>query len=257
MIANRHITEENIISFIYRTLNDADRETIEGHLAECSLCRAKITQHELIQRHIDQELKANLNDQNLPKNMSFNVIAPRLKRRSLQRILPSLSNAAPMATAALGLLLAFLGVWQLVSDGAFAITTASSPNAAFPALACFFFMFVSMDQFDRSFSIRPRFVVTIILAFILWLGTFFIGLLNIIAIRDLTIFAYINSGGSPEGASVVTILTIIIAAMVFIGITIGGAEYHYKNIGHPTSWKLFSWTLIIQLFILVLPYLVL
>jgi len=114
-----------------------------------------------------------------------------------------------------------------------------------------------MDQFGRSFSIRPRFVIAAVLAFILWLGTFFIGLLNIIVVRDLTIAAYIFNGGSPEGASVVTIIAVLIAAMVCIGVVIGGAEYHYKNIGHPGSWKLFSWTIFIQLFIMILPYLVL
>jgi hypothetical protein len=257
MILNLHVTEENIQGYIYRSLNDADRETIEGHLSECPICRANIDQHQVIQRKIDQDLKASLNNRVPPRGMTFQAIAPRLEQNGLRRFLPSLSNAAPMATAGLGLILAIFGLWQAVGANSFSLTHVSTPNGAFPALACFFFMFVSMDQFDRSFSIRPRFVITVILALILWLGTFFIGLLNIIAVRDLTIAAYIFNGGSSEGASVVTILTVIIAAMFWIGTTIGGAEYHYKNIGHPTSWKLFSWTLIIQLFILVLPYLVL
>jgi hypothetical protein len=78
--------------------------------------------------------------------------------------------------------------------------------------------------------------------------------MNILVITDLVIVGYLAIGGSPEGASVVAILAVLLAAIVFIGIIIGGAEYHYKNIGQPNSWKLFSWTIFIQLFIMVLPY---
>ncbi len=37
-----------------------------------------------------------------------------------------------------------------------------------------------------------------------------------------------------------------------IAVLIGGAEYHYKHLGQPQSWKVFSWTLALELSILVL-----
>ena len=121
-------------------------------------------------------------------------------------------------------------------------------------MACFFLMFVSIDQFDRSYSIRPRFILAVILAVILWLGTLIIGILNLFVIIDLVVAGFLALGGSRASATFVAILTVFLFTLVYIGVVIGGAEYHYKNIGQPRSWKLFIWTLTIQLFIMVLPF---
>jgi hypothetical protein len=256
MNMNKHINKDQIISYIHRTLSDAEREVLDKHLTTCQGCRARFSSHEVQQRRIENEFKAEINGVSPHMEMTFSQVAPRLHRASFIHLWPRLTSAIPLSTAIVGLSMAFYGVWQTLGSD-FTLRAIPSPSGTFPALACFFMMFVSMDQFDRSFTIRPRFIISAILSFILWLGTFFIGLLNIIVIRDLTIAAYISTGGSPEGASVVTILTVLIAAMVYIGVVIGGAEYHYKHIGQPSSWKLFSWTIVIQLLIMVLPYLVL
>jgi hypothetical protein len=44
----------------------------------------------------------------------------------------------------------------------------------------------------------------------------------------------------------------MILAVAWIGVAIGGAEYHYKRVGQPSSWKLFSRTLAVEISILVL-----
>jgi len=251
-----HLNDRQITSYILRTLSDAEREVLDKHISTCEVCRAKLSSHEVRQRRMENELRAGINGFSPRPGMSFAQIAPRLQRVRFHHLWPRLTSAIPLSTAMIGLSLAIFGVWQTLGTD-FAIRDIPSPSGTFPSLACFFMMFVSMDQFDRSFSLRPRFIISALLSFILWLGTFFIGLLNIIVIRDLTIAGYIATGGSPEGASVVTILAVLIAAMVYIGVVIGGAEFHYKHIGHPSSWKLFTWTIVIQLLIMVLPYLVL
>jgi hypothetical protein len=64
-------------------------------------------------------------------------------------------------------------------------------------------------------------------------------------------------GGRAAEAGPVAILAVMGAVLLYIGVVIGGADYHYRNIGQPGSWKLFSITLLGQLFILILPYLML
>jgi hypothetical protein len=253
MNLNHHIKDEQILGFIYRTLSDADRETINRHLANCQVCRTRVSQYEVQQRQISNGLKTEINRASLPSGLAFSVIAPQLDGRRKLRFWSTLSSATPLVMAVTGLFLAAFGLWQTL-DGWTSITRIPTPTGTFSVLACFTFMFVSMDQFDRSFSIKPRFILTVLLVLILWFGSFIIGLLNIIVITDLVIAGFLAIGGSPEGASVVAIIAVILAAMVYIGIIIGGAEYHYKNIGQPGSWKLFSWTLILQLLIMVLPY---
>lgn len=254
MKLNHHINDEQqVLGYIYRTLNDAEREMMDQHLVKCPICRSRMNQHETQKRQIRNGLKAEINGMKIPSELSFSVISPRLQKRHAHRIWSQLATVAPLAIALFGLFLSAVSLWQNL-ENLTSITSIQTPTGTFSVLACFTFMFVSMEQFDRSFSLRPRFILTVLLAILLWLGTFFIGLMNILVITDLVIAGYLGFGGSPEGASVVAILAVLIAAMVYIGIIIGGAEYHYKNIGQPNSWKLFSWTIFIQLFIMVLPY---
>jgi hypothetical protein len=82
-----------------------------------------------------------------------------------------------------------------------------------------------------------------------------LGLLNLIVIRDLAILTVVALGGSSKDATPIAIIAVMIGVMFYIGIIIGGGEYHYRNLGQPSSWKLFSIVLLGQLFLLVLPYL--
>jgi predicted anti-sigma-YlaC factor YlaD len=253
MKPNHHLNDQQILGYLYRTLSDADRETMDHHLVNCPVCRDRINQAEIQGRQITNELKAEINGATIPDRLSFSAIASKLGERRTRRFWSGLSSSIPLATAVIGLLLAFFGLWQTLGDWT-SITILPKLSGAYPALACFFFMFVSMGQFDRAFSIRPRFILTVILAALLWLGTFIIGFLNLLVVVDLVVTGYLVVGGDADNATVIGILAAMIAAMAYIGVVIGGAEYHYKNIGQPASWKLFTWTLIIQLFIMVLPY---
>jgi len=256
MNANNHLNDEQLIGYIFQTLDDAQRETFDRHLHECPDCRVKISATEQRQHQIENDLKAEINGKSPPAGMSFAQIAPNLNRH--RNLWQHFTASAPLAAAALGLVLTLIGVWQtLIESYPIQLHQRTQFSGSLPTLACFFFMFVSMDQFDRSFSIRPRFIVSVILSIILWLGNFLLGLLNIIVIRDLTLAAYIFSGGSPEGARVFAILAVFLAAIVLIGVIIGGAEFHFRHLGHPSSWKLFIWTIVIQLLVLVLPYFIL
>lgn len=256
MNPKNHLNHENMISYVENMLSGAQREVFDRHLTDCPLCRARITEYKAHHRQIQNELKAEINSVSPPAEISFAQISPRVKRR--HNVWQRLSVTTPLIAASLGLVLTLIGVWQnLLGAFPFRIDPGKPFSAHLPALACFFFMFVSMDQYDRSVSIRPRFILAILLSVILWLGSSMLGLLNIIVVRDLTLAAYIFTGGSPEGASIIAILTVIVAAMVIIGVIIGGAEYHYKHLGQPSSWKLFVWTIAIQLLIMVLPYIIL
>lgn len=57
-------------------------------------------------------------------------------------------------------------------------------------------------------------------------------------------------------AGPIAVIAIFPGAILYIGFLIGGVEYHFKNIGLPSLWKLFSTTLLGQFFILILPHLI-
>ena len=251
---NSHLDQESLTGYIYRTLDDAERESIDEHLLHCPTCRGRLAEGERRQRQISNELSAAVNIAAIPKQMSFAKIAPRLRPRRILRIpWRGLAFSPSLAFTLIGLTLALAGLWQVIGHG----TAATTPHiGAFPPLACFFFMLASVEEYDKAaFSVRPRFVVIVLATVILWLGTAIIGVFNILVLRDLAIAAAVALGGGAAEA-----LPAVMMAMYFGGVTlyilavIGGAEYHLKNMGQPRSWKLFSITLLGQLFILILPY---
>ena len=245
---NQHISRELLVGYVYRTLSDVEHETIDDHLVNCSTCRAKLTYHETRQRQIDYNLQADIEAISVPPEMSFKAIAPRLRRRPLPQFWPQLVSITPVATAVTGLALALYGLWQ-----ALAPLPTPTPPSSLPMLACFCFVLAAVGQFDHKYNIQPRFILSAVLAFVLWVGTAVIGLQNIVIIRNLSIIGFAGIGNGVM-TSALTMFVVLIAAIVYIFVVIGGAEYHYRRIGEAGSWKLFSLTILAELFILSLPY---
>jgi hypothetical protein len=250
----KHLTSETLTGYIYRTLDDAHRETLDAHLLDCPTCRANLAEQEMLQRQVSNELGAILKFAAPSPQMNFAAIAPELQNRHVrQNVWLDRVVIVPTTLAMTGLVFALFGLWHAISARAF--TSPEQPLGAFPSLAGFFLTLASVEQFDHSLSIRPRKAIAWIIAVILWLGSAFIGLLDLLVIRDLAIMAVIAMDGPNATAGPIAIMAVLVGAMLYVGFVIGGAEYHYKNIGQPGSWKLFSSTLLCQLFILVLPYL--
>jgi hypothetical protein len=252
MNANQHIPNDRLVGYLYHTITDAERETIDAHLTDCTHCQDALRKHrERIQR-VNQEIRLAIDGVNPPARMQFERIAPNLQRRGLRFNLPALLDTLPLGASLAGFFLALAGLWQVGFSISF--TQTSRTSSAFPALACFCLMFVSMDQFERSYSLRPRFIISAFLAVLLWLSTAVLGFLNLVSIRDIALIALTDAGLNPQEISFLTILAVMTGAMGFIALVIGGAEFHYKRIGHPSSWKVFIWTIAIQLLVLITPY---
>jgi len=251
----KHVTPDGLTGYIYRTLDDGRREVIDAHLVECPTCRASLAKQEIRQRQVSNELGALLKFATPSPQMNFAAIAPRLQNQHIrQNIWLDKAIVVPTTLALAGLVFAVFGLRHAI--GAQAFTSPAQPLGAFPPLACFFLTLASVEQFDRSHSLWSRRAITWAVALILWLGSAFIGLLDLIVLRDLASMAVIAVDGRNATAGPIAIMTVLLGAMLYIGFVIGGAEYHYKNIGLPGSWKLFSITLLGQLFILILPYLI-
>lgn len=252
MNANHHIPNDVLIAYLYHTLTDAARETIDAHLQTCSECRARLGSHQEHYQRVGREINLTLDQATPPIGMQFERILPRLQHRSARGTFPALLDSLPIGVSMAGLALALVGLWKILPT--FSFTQPSQVSSAFPTLACFCLMFVSMDQFDRSYNLRPRYIISALLAVLLWIGTAVLGFLNLVAVRDIALIALTDLGSSPQEAGFLTILAVLIAALGFIAVVIGGAEYHRQRIGHPSSWKTFIWTIAIQLLVLLVPY---
>jgi hypothetical protein len=104
-----------------------------------------------------------------------------------------------------------------------------------------------------------------VLTFVLWLLTIALGFLVLSAVQDTVdklligyIFNEIDNQrlGSARGGgmrSIVNYATISICVLVWIiGIVIAGMEYHFKRIGQRNSYRVFAWTIGIEVAILII-----
>lgn len=252
---NQHLTEEQFIGYVYRTLTDAQRETIEDHLVNCQQCLARLTHHRLRQRQIDHHLRAEVEAAYPSPRMTFAAITPRLKRQNLfARLQQPLVSGAPATVAVAGLVMALVSLGQtlgLLSAGA--IPTSVGP---LPALACFCFAFSLWGQFERRYAVPPRFFLTAGLAFVVWVGTAIVGLQNIVVIRELFIWGFVQAGGAHRSSLSWSVVVVLLAAILYIAAVLGGGEYHYRHLGQRRSWVLFAWTIAAQWLILLLGYLI-
>jgi hypothetical protein len=260
---NRHLTEEQLVSYIQRTLTDAQRESLDRHLATCGDCRARLTAHEAQERRLRHDLSAALKEVAPSEKMTFAALRPRLahvhRNARAQRSWNWLLSGATAATALAGLALALAGLIQNVNW-----TTASlkTPNASLPAAAGFLFMVPVLSQFGSRPSLRTRKVWTALLTFVLWAGTAIVGLYELLLIRELSYRCYMRFwSGARYGRDYgrawgIGVWSVFLLAMVWIAAFIGGAEYHYKHVGQRDSWKWFGWTIAVELLILALPLLI-
>jgi len=107
-----------------------------------------------------------------------------------------------------------------------------------------------------------------VLSIALWLATVGLGFLTITTVQeaaDAQVVRYTfekiedQEMGVPTGSGlrrIVNYATIAIGVLVWIGaVVIGGMEYHFKRIGKRNSYRVFAWTIGIELALLGLSLL--
>ena len=77
---SNHLTDEQLINYAYRTLSDTQREMTDFHLTRCPQCRARLAEHETLQRRIRYSIMDRHRQTSPSAQMTFAAIAPRLKR---------------------------------------------------------------------------------------------------------------------------------------------------------------------------------
>jgi anti-sigma factor RsiW len=114
---NSHLSDEQLIGYSHATLTDAEREAMDSHLADCPDCRARLDEHEGLQRHIRHNLLADLRTARPPAGLTFSAIAPRLKRpKSLARLWPRSGQLVPNAMALTALAGSFVMILPTADD---------------------------------------------------------------------------------------------------------------------------------------------
>jgi hypothetical protein len=102
---------------------------------------------------------------------------------------------------------------------------------------------------------KAKQIATSAIAVVLWLVTAILGLEAIYLVKELFYLIYVSFGGSVAQAELFAPVLIFFLALGYLFFIIGTTEYHRKRVGRPESWRLFGWTLAVELSLLVLYYL--
>ena len=97
---NAHLTDQQLNGYIHQTLNDAQRETLDAHLASCPTCRACLSEVNVLQQRLHGELAAELKAATVPLSLTFEAIAPQLKQRRFLVFRRLVIRMTAVATAA-------------------------------------------------------------------------------------------------------------------------------------------------------------
>ncbi len=95
-----------------------------------------------------------------------------------------------------------------------------------------------------------------LLAILLWIATCALGLLELYLLQEMVLRVYVRFGSDYYSGVNIRNVVVLILALLYIAFAIGTGEYHYRRFGQRSSWRLFGWTIAVQLAILVLCYFV-
>ena len=112
----RHLTDSELVDYIYRALTDDQRAEMDRHLAACADCRAQLAEHETVERRVRYSVLARRNGPVPAARLTYAAIAPRVKRPTqIARFgfwLNHFFSGALVAAALLALVILLIGLFN-------------------------------------------------------------------------------------------------------------------------------------------------
>ena len=99
-----------------------------------------------------------------------------------------------------------------------------------------------------------RRIVGTVLAILLWVVAFVLGLNSIYLLLQIFYLVYGALGGSLAAAENFAPILLFLLGVGFLVFIIATSEFHRKNVGTRQSWRLFTWTIAIEISIILLYY---
>jgi hypothetical protein len=93
-----------------------------------------------------------------------------------------------------------------------------------------------------------------VLALILWIVTAAVGLWEIVVVRQMLLRVYGRFGSDYWVGVSLGNWVVLLLAFVWLAFVVGTGEYHRGHVGQRSSWKVFGWTIAVEVAILVLAF---
>ena len=99
---------------------------------------------------------------------------------------------------------------------------------------------------------KPPKIGSTLLAIVLWLATFGLGLESIYCLKELYFLIKALLGGSGVQTYGPALGLSLVLGLIFLLFIVGSTEYHWQHVGTRASWRLFAWSLVAEVSIIVL-----
>ena len=117
---NEHLSENQFTSYVYHTLTDAQRETLDVHMGTCQACRARLGEHQALHRRARYSIMDRRREASKSSQANFAAVVPRLRRSrrmvmfwaGSKQVVYGAATLAVLAVLVVGLLLYFQDVGQ-------------------------------------------------------------------------------------------------------------------------------------------------
>jgi len=101
---------------------------------------------------------------------------------------------------------------------------------------------------------KTRQIASWVMAAVLWLITAVLGLEGIYLAKEIFYLIYVSLGGSVVRAERFVPVLVFFLALLYLFFIIGTTEYHRKRLGRRESWRLFGWTIAVEVSLVILYY---
>lgn len=127
-----HLTDNQLVDYIYRALTDDQRTEMDHHLAACADCRARLAEHEAVQRRLHNRIVARRNEAAPPSHLTYAAIATRVsppnRMARLGGELHRLSSGTLAVAALLALVILLIGLFSGARQAAVNPQPTSTPT---------------------------------------------------------------------------------------------------------------------------------
>lgn len=93
-----------------------------------------------------------------------------------------------------------------------------------------------------------------LVALALWAFTAAAGLVEIYLLRQTVLRLYGYFGNDYATGVFLGNIAAVLLSLLWLALAVGAGEYHRQRVGQPGSWRLFGWTIAVELAILWLYF---
>jgi len=236
-----HLTPQEINAYMHNTTTDADRESLDRHLALCQLCQTRLQAEQEFKGSLTEAIQRQVLTFEPKGSLDFEGISAEMHRH--RKSYPDFQYGVSGISALAGILLVILSIFQVGSQAG---------GEVLPVFACACFT-LPLYTVSSARQISTRQLWIILVSVLLCVGIAMLGLYEIYLVQQLTYRVLYFFSADHSISAAFSGISLILAACGWVIAVIGNLDFQIKHRQDKNAWRMLRWTLLVESFILLLP----